>query len=68
VSNKELLKLRIKALNAVGEALKAIKDVYEASKEKENPETLECLSENLKKMEELYEACVDCCLDGITKK
>jgi len=67
VSEKELLQLRIKALNAVGEALKAVKNVYEALKEKGDIEGLECLKENVEKMEELYEACVDCCLDGISK-
>ncbi|HDI83130.1 hypothetical protein DRQ17_00955 [bacterium] len=62
--NKELLKLKIKALNSLGEAILAAKDVLEAVKGVEDQEKIQCYREHIDKLEELYEECLECCLEA----
>ena len=62
--DKELLKLKIKALNSLGEAIIAAREVLEMAKGKEDQEKVNCYREHIEKLEELYEECLECCLEA----
>jgi len=58
--------LKIQALHTMGEALKAAQKVLEAERAAGvAAEKLVCIEEHVKKIEGLYDECLECCLEDI---
>lgn len=64
--DKERFRLKIQALSAMGEAVKAAQKVLEMERASgATGEKLDCVAEHVEKMEALYDECIQCCLDDI---
>jgi len=64
--DKERLHYKIKALSAMGEAVKAVQKVLEVERGAGvTGEKLDCVIEHVEKMEALYDECIQCCLEDI---
>lgn len=62
----ERLHLKINALHAMGEAVKAAQKVLDAERNAGvTGEKLDCVVEHVEKMEALYDECIQCCLEDI---
>lgn len=65
---KERLHLKISALSAMGEAVKAAQKVLDAERSAGvTGENLDCVIEHVEKMEALYDECIQCCLEDINE-
>ena len=62
------LHLKIKALSAMGEAVKAAQEVLEQERSSGiSGEKLDCIVEHVEKMEALYDECIQCCLEDMNQ-
>lgn len=64
--DKERLHLKIQALYAMGEAVKAAQKVLDMERAAGvTGEKLDCIVEHVQKMEALYDECIQCCIEDI---
>ncbi|NLI97941.1 hypothetical protein GX441_04695 [bacterium] len=64
----ERLHLKIKALFAMGEAVKAAEEVLNRERIAGTAgHKLDCIVEHVEKMQALYDECIECCLDDINE-
>ncbi len=64
----ELFAIKIKVLRSMGDVLKNVQELIELANGRESEEKIQCYREKFETLGDIYEECIDCCMESLAQK